>query len=478
MVMDPIPPVQPAAPSTTVITDPEVLAAYREDASSLMGAPDGLVRPTDPQEVAAALAHASGRGIPVTTCGLRSSTTGAGLAPRGWTLSTERMVGLVDLDRRNRTAIVQAGTVLRDFKDAVEAEGLFYPPDPTSERECAVGGTVACDASGARTYRYGATHRWVRGVEVALTDGTVTWMRRPRIDKDAAGYAALRDPVQLFCGSEGTLGVVTKVEVDLLPLPEAYLAGLAFFGDVQQALAFVGAAREQDRRGGGVRPRCLELLDGLALQIMGAQDSGVVMPAAAGAAVFFEEEHAHGAEGPVMEAWWTLLSMASGALPDDTVIASNRAEQEELRRLRHAVPATLNDEGRAFHAAGGRKISTDWAVPFAQLAPFMADCDRWLLEAGIGRVARYGHVGNGHPHYNLIVQDAAEAARAAAVVERMCQQACRLGGTVTAEHGVGKVKTGYLKYRFSPLQLATMKAVKRVFDPTGILAPGNIWAEE
>ncbi len=478
MVVDPVPPVQPAQASTKVITDPEVLAAYREDASSLVGDPEGLVRPTDPQSVAAALLEASTRGIAVTPCGLRTSTTGAGLAPRGWTLSTERMTGLVDLDPTRRTAIVRAGTVLREFKDAVEAEGLFYPPDPTSERECAVGGTVACDASGARTYRYGATHRWVRGVEVALTDGSVRWLRRPEVEKDAAGYAALRDLVRLFCGSEGTLGVVTKVEVDLLPRPEAYTAGLAFFGDVQQALAFVGAARIEDRVGNGVRPRCLELLDGLSLEIMGAQDSRVAIPAQAGAAVFFEEEHAHGADVSVMEAWWALLTKAPGALPDDTVIASNRSEQEELRLLRHAVPATLNDEGRSHRDAGGKKISTDWAVPFQHLATLVAEFDGWLREAGIDRVARYGHVGNGHPHYNLIVKDAEEAARAAGVVDRMCQEACRLGGTVTAEHGVGKVKRDYVRYRFSPLHFAAMKAVKGAFDPAGILAPGNIWEEE
>ena len=490
--MDRVPPVQSATEASPgengppagvfdarqVVTDPEVLAGYSEDASSIIGAPEGLLRPTEPQDVAAALAHAAGEGIPVTPCGLRTSTTGAGLAPRGWTLSTERMTGLIDLDPVRRTAIVGAGTVLREFKDLVEAEGLFYPPDPTSERECAVGGTVACDASGARTYRYGATHRWVRGLEVVFTDGTVRWLRRPEIEKDAAGYAALRDLVRLFCGSEGTLGVITKVEVDLLARPEAFTAGFGFFGDVQQALAFVDAARREDRLRTGVNPRCLELLDGLALQIMAAQDSGVAIPANAGAAIFFEEEHVHGGEMAVMEAWWALLSSSEGALAEDTVVASNRAEQEELRLLRHAVPATLNDEGRSHREAGGKKISTDWAVPFHYLAPLVAEFDGWIAEAGLDRVARYGHVGNGHPHYNLIVKNHDEAARAAEIVDRMCREACRVGGTVTAEHGVGKVKREYAAYRFSPLHFAAMKGIKRAFDPSGILAPGNIWHEE
>jgi FAD/FMN-containing dehydrogenase len=471
MVGDLLSPVQ----SARAVTDPDVLAGYREDASPLVGSPDALVRPDSAEETAATLAEAQARGIAVTPCGLRSSTTGAGLAPRGWCLSTERLVGVEEIDPVRRVAVVQAGTVLRDFKDAVEAQGLFYPPDPTSERECAIGGTVACDASGARSFRYGATHRWLRGLQVALPDGSLRWYRRPTIGKDAAGYAALRDPVGLFCGSEGTLGVVTRVEVDLLPLPEAFSAGLAFFGTMTQALGFVGKARSP---GAEVAPRCLELLDELALQIMAAQGSGIAIPPTAGAAVFFEEEHPAGGEMAVMEAWWALLSGCDGALPDDTVIAADHNQQDVLRRLRHSVPATLNEEGRGVQAAGGRKISTDWAVPFEQLAPFMVTVDGWLRDAGIARVARYGHAGDGHPHYNLIVRDAEEAARAAVVVDRMCREACALGGTITAEHGIGKVKRAYAKYRFAPWQLQAMKAIKSVFDPTGIMAPGNIWDEE
>lgn len=472
--MDPSPPVQSTNPSVDVVTDPDVLDGYREDASSVRGQPEGLVRPGSADEVAAALAEAAARGIAVTPCGLRSSTTGSGLAPRGWSLSTERLVGIEEIDPIARTAIVRAGTVLRDFKDAVAEHGLLYPPDPTSEKECALGGTVACDASGARSFKYGATHRWVRGVEVALADGSVQWFRRPHIGKDACGYAGLRDMTRLFCGSEGTLGVITRVEVDLAPAPEAFTAGLAFFQTVPDALAFVGLARLP----GSLTPRCLELLDATALAIMRDQGSGIAIPENAGAAVFFEEEHAGDADMAVMEAWWGALVAAEGALPDDTVIASDHNQQEALRILRHAVPATLNEEGRAAWDAGGKKVSTDWAVPFPELAGFMERSDRWLAEADLHRVARYGHVGDGHPHYNVIVRDHDEAARAATVVDRMCREAIALGGTISAEHGIGKVKRRYAPYRFSPLQLAAMKGIKAAFDPNGILAPGNIWDEE
>ena len=468
-------PVQSLATDCRLVTDPEVLEGYRRDASSYLGSPEGLLRPADAEEAAWWLGEASRTGVAVTPCGLRSSTTGSGLAARGWTMSCERIQPKVEIDEERQLAVVGAGTVLREFKDQVEARGLFYPPDPTSEGECSVGGTVACDASGARSYRYGATHRWLRGVEVALADGTVHWFRTRLVDKDAAGYAGLRDLVSVFCGSEGTLGFLTRVEVALVPRPEAFLGALAFFTSVEHALSFVASARAEDHTGTGVKPRCLELLDEVCLEIMRNQDSGVVLPSSARACVFFEEEHRAGGEAEVLEGWWSLLERSLGALADDTVVATDRIRQDELRTLRHAVPATLNEEGARFLAAGSKKISTDWAVPFEHLAAFMARADGWLRDAGIERVARFGHVGNGHPHYNLMLRDADEVRRGEQVVMRMCEQACALGGTITAEHGVGKVKRPYVRHRFGALELASMWAIKELLDPSLILAPENLF---
>ena len=475
MVLESADPVHSRVHDCPLVTDPEVLEGYRRDASAYIGSPDGLIRPADAEEAAWWLGEATRQGVAVTPCGLRSSTTGSGLAARGWVMSCERINPPVEVDEDRRIAVVGAGAVLRDFKDELESKGLFYPPDPTSERECTLGGTVACDASGARSYRYGATHRWVRGVEVALLDGSVRWFRRRSVNKDAAGYAGLRDLVSIFCGSEGTLGFLTRVEVDLLDRPEEFLGALAFFTSVEAALSFVAMAREEDRRNEGVRPRCLELLDETCLSIMRDQDSGVVLPAGAQAAVFFEEEHLAGSEGEVVERWWSLLERSPGALADDTVVATDRARQDELRMLRHAVPATLNEEGSGYMAAGGKKISTDWAVPAEHLPAFMKRADSWLREAGIERVARFGHVGNGHPHYNLLLRDAEEVLRAEAVVSRMCREACALGGTITAEHGVGKVKRPYVKHRFGDLELASMYAIKKLLDPSMLLAPENLF---
>ena len=446
-----------------------MLAGYRQDASPIEGDPEGLWRPREPAEVAPILARAQELGVPVTACGQRTSTTGSGLALRGWALSTELLTQL-ELRPRERVAVVGAGVILGALKDSAAEHGLFYPPDPTSERECSVGGTIACDASGARSFRYGPTHRWVRALQVALPDGSLRWLRRPATGKDAAGPAALRDPVRMFCGSEGTLGVVTAAELQLIERPAAVLAGLALFRDVRSALAFVGSARRPDS---ALRPRCLELLDAGCLEIMRTHAEGGSLPGGAGAGVFFEEEH-EGDDDDVMERWWERLSGASGCLAGDTVIATSPASHQRLRDLRHAVPAALNEEGHARQIHGGRKISTDWSVPFDALAPLMTRADAWLREAGLNRAVRYGHVGDGHPHYNIIAADTAEAARAHAVVDRMCREACAVGGTVTAEHGIGKVKLAYARYRFSALDLRLLRAIKAELDPRGVLAPGNL----
>ena len=143
--------------------------------------------------------------------------------------------------------------------------------------------------------------------------------------------------------------------------------------------------------------------------------------------------------------------------------------------LRHAVPASLNEEGSGYMAAGGKKISTDWAVPFDQLASFMRRADGWLQQEGIERVARFGHVGNGHPHYNLMLRDAQEVLQAERVVARMCKEACDLGGTISAEHGVGKVKRPYMGQRFADLEIASMRAIKQLMDPSQLLAPENLF---
>jgi FAD/FMN-containing dehydrogenase len=308
----------------------------------------------------------------------------------------------------------------------------------------------------------------VRALRVALADGSIADLRRTALEKNTVGYALAHDPVDWFVGSEGTLGVVVEVELGLLPLPEQ-VVGLAIpFATERDALRFVVAARESR----AVHPRCLEYFDVLALQIAREADGALDWAVGAEGFVYVEEVPPDGVD-PALDDWLALAE-SHGALVDDVRVYEGEAALREARRVRHAVPAHMNERGAARRATGGRKVSTDWAVPYPFLARAIGHARALASEAGIEQAVTYGHAGNGHPHQNFIAHDANELARIDRVVEATLREVIALGGTVAAEHGIGKLKRKWLPLQMSPLQVRAMSAVKRELDPAGILAPGNV----
>ncbi|MBK8231917.1 MAG: FAD-binding oxidoreductase [Candidatus Eisenbacteria bacterium] len=452
---------------------PEVCAAYAADASGLSCTPDGIGRPHSEAEIQELVRLAGAHGEPLTAQGLRSSTTGASVAERGLALSLEKMTRLVEIDPIRRIARAEPGINLGAFKRSLRAQGLFYPPDPTSENECTLGGTVACNASGSRTYLYGPTRPWVRAIRVVLADGTAHELRRSETSKNATGYFGFQDPIDLWIGSEGTLGVITEVEVRCLPNPPGYFGALAFFSRLDAALGFVLAV-DAERRSGTLAPRCLELFDSTALSLIAPEASVLRIPAGAAAAIYFEQEAEPGSEIDALEAWYAAIETAEG-LADDTIIAQSDAEKSELRRLRHAIPAGMNERGARAKLQGGRKVSTDFAVPLPHLPLLMSDCFRLAEELFGGLTAGYGHVGNGHPHFNLIAENAGELARAQRAARAMTERALALGGTLSAEHGIGKLKRELLSDLYPRWLVDSMRAVKMTLDPKGLFAPGNLF---
>lgn len=469
----------PLAGHPRITTDPEACGAYAADASGLSRRPDAVARPENEEEVAEILRLCSARRIPVTAQGLRSSTTGASVPATGVVLSLERMARLVEIDAERRVAVAEPGIVTAEFKRQVRAAGLFYPVDPTSEEECTLGGTVACNASGSRTYRYGPTRPYVRALSVVLADGSIRQVRRIDADKNSAGFFGLQNPVDLWIGSEGTLGIVTRIEVDLLPPPPGFFGAMAFFPDGPAAIRFVleaDAARREGQATGAasLRPRCLELFDAASLDLIRPEAGGVRIPERAGAAVFFEEEAAPDDAIDAMERWYAAIESGQG-MADDTIIAQTETEQAELRRLRHALPAGMNERGARAVAAGGRKVSTDFAVPLARLPQMMEEAYQIARELFGGFVIAYGHAGNGHPHFNLLAEDPVALGRAREAARQMARRALALGGTLAAEHGVGKIKAGLFRELYPPWLIEAHRAIKQAIDPRGILAPGNLF---
>lgn len=450
------------------VTDPEILEGYNTDALGYRGAPEGLFRPADEAEVRDILAWASAERRAVTPVGLRSSTTGSCVAPSGYLLSLERFQSPPDIRPDTRTAVVQPGLNLAQLKAQLEAHGLFFPPDPTSEPDCCIGGAVATNASGARSLKYGAIRNWVRRLRVLLASGEALELHAAAVDKNAAGYYGFQDPIQFFIGCEGTLGVITEIELRCLPLPADYLSLYAFYPDEAAALAAAAAFRESAP---GVR--CLEYFDGGSLALI-RDEKGAAVPGGAGGMLFIEEEAPAGGVDALLEAWLERLE-GSGALVDDTMVGDTRARKEEMKALRHAIPSTLNERGIRCRGAGGGKVSTDWAVHHTRIAAMFPAVRAICRAHGLDEVYGYGHIGNGHPHFNIVAADADAKARAKAAVHEMCRLVQAAAGTVSAEHGIGKVKKEFLPYCFPPQAIEWMRAFKREMDPALVLAPGNIF---
>ncbi len=453
------------APGARLERDRAVCEGYARDASGLRHVPEGVVRASSADEVVALVRETAADGVAVTPAGAQTSTTGASITAHGVLLSLRAMDRVRDIDVAARTAVVEPGVLLGDLNRSLAGEGLFFAPDPTSDETSTVGGAIACDASGPRTLMYGPTRAHVRALSVVLADGSTLEIRRSAVEKNTVGFAPTQDLVDWFVGSEGTLGVIVAAEIAVLPRP-ARETGLGIpFPGLADALAFVRSARASEQ----VTARCLEYFDTEAFRI--AREGGAW--GTDGQVMIYLEDCSPG-ELPIDE--WLALAERSGARDADVRVFEGDAAIREARRLRHAVPAAMHERAAPFLAGGGRRISTDWAVPLGRVEEALRVADAHAAEAGIGPAVTYGHIGNGHPHQNLVARDPDEVRRMEAVVERTLKAVIAMGGTVAAEHGIGKLKARWLGLQASPVQVALMRAAKHEFDPDGRMAPGNILA--
>jgi len=447
-------------------SDQSVRDAYEADASGLHLVPDLVARPESVDDVIEVVRKAASDRTPITYAGAQTSTTGASITDKGILLSLLSLDRISPPDEKGRTINVEPGALVGEIKRTAAAAGLLFAPDPTSEEESTIGGAIACNASGARTFKYGATRRHVRALKVVMASGELIEFRRPDLEKNTVGYAFAHDPIDWFIGSEGTLGIIVEAELSLLPLPH-HVVGLAvLFRAERDALNFVIAARESPQ----LSARCIEYFDGPAIEIARSVSAGLIPPDATGM-VYVEEEISDDLDSTLVR--WIELIETIG--PDfEPLVFDGEARLREARRIRHSIPATMNERGNSFRNSGGRKVSTDWAVPYRRLPEAIKTARSLVSEAGIDEPVIYGHAGNGHPHQNFVARDARELAGIEAVVEETLRRVLALGGTVAAEHGIGKIKRKWLPLQMNALQISMMTAVKSELDPLGLLAPGNI----
>ena len=528
-------------------TAPEEIQNYLTDASNMPGGhADKLFLPESADEIAEILHDANTQGIPVTIAGARTGTVGGAVPFGGYVISLERMNRIKSIDREKMTAVVEPGVILGDFQRAVEAEGLFYPPDPT-EWSCQIGGTVATNASGARSFKYGATREFVRRLEIVLANADRLTISRgesvsaggepvelttesgakivvspptytsPDVRKNVSGFYNSRplDAIDLFIGSEGTLGVITEIELSVLKKPEGSFSGIVFFEDGSDLLGFVDevraisfasrgdlgfkrinagsaglitpsaeAAATPPKQGGELLAAIanrksqienqldatlLEYFDDRALRFISERFPET--PSGMAGAIFFEQETTEENEDALFEQWNGLLEKHNADL-DRSWFTTNDQDREKMREFRHALPVSVN-EFIAKHKQ--RKVGTDMAVPDATFPGFLKFYKDTLNASGIDYVI-FGHIGDCHLHANLLPRNDEEAARARHIYGRCIAQAVMLGGCVSAEHGIGKLKAKYLNVMMGERYLNEMMEVKRALDPNGILGRGNMIA--
>ena len=490
-------------------SDQDEIQSFLSDASYMRdGHADRVVLPENIDEVAEVLAKADRDRIPVTVSGAGTGTVGGRVAFGGIVLATDRLnrIKSIDADGQPPLAIAEAGIVLGDFQQAVGQKGLIYPPDPT-ERGCFLGGTVATNASGSRTFKYGPTRKYVAGLKVVLASGEKLQLRRgeqhaddghlnlslpsgrviktklpsyklPMTRKNATGYyvSPEMDVIDLFIGSEGTLGVIVEVEVTLLARPQGLLSGVVFFENEANVLEFVSSARTislANRATGnsqGLDARALEFFDSESLGFLRAKYPNV--PERAAGAIFFEQETSSQTEDSMLAEWMDLLEKHKAMA--DSWFATNEQDQTKLREFRHQLPVLMNEW---FAKYKQKKVSTDMAVPDEAFAGMFRMYQETLRSSGL-RYTIFGHIGDNHVHVNILPRDDEEGARARELYVQFLKHAAAVGGTLSAEHGVGKLKRDYLRLFYTDEQLRQMAALKKAFDPNGILGRGNIFSED
>ena len=393
-------------------------------------------------------------GVPVTPCGARSGKSGGSLPLEGGiALSLERMDQIKSISVEDLVAVVQPGVITGEFMKAVEAKGLFYPPDPNSLAFCTLGGNIAENAGGPRALKYGVTREYVLGLEWVLPNGEILRVGRQTI-KGVAGY----DLVGLFVGSEGTLGVATEITLQLLPLPKRVQTTLVLFRSVLDAANAVSATLA-----GGILPRCLELLDEVCIRAVNGQ--GFHFGEEVGAAILAE------VDGNVEEALFSELSAfgsiceAHGAV--ETLVAQDEQQRGKLWSIRRELSNSLR-------RLKSDKVSEDVAVPRSRIPEAVQQFKKIGEELGL-TIATYGHAGDGNLHANILFDGARERFTVEQAVERILRYTVSVGGTITGEHGIGIAKREYLRLEQPEPLIQLQRSIKRFFDPSGVLNPGKIF---
>lgn len=487
-------------------TNPDEFENFIVDASNFKGNCDAVYFPENVEEIISIVREANANKTKVTISGNRTGLTGACIPRNGIVIATDKLNKILEINPWEFYALIEPAVLLSDFQKELKQQNLFYPPDPT-ETNCYIGGTVATNASGAKTFKYGPTRDYVIGLQIVLPDGEVLELERgkqkavgydlslttqsgknislqipdyafPAV-KNASGYFVKKDmdAIDLFIGSEGTLGIITKIKLKLLPQPEDTISCVLFFEDETSALNFLEEAREtsyQNRKGNvnnNINALALEFFDERALKFL-AKDFSAIQENAQ-AAIWFEQESTSNTFDSILEAWNDLMQKHN--VNEETAwFAFSNADKEKIKDFRHAISWKVNE----YVARNNfRKLGTDVAVPDKAFREFYFTLQNWAKQSNIDFVA-YGHFGNSHIHLNFLPKNDEEFNEGKKLYKQICEEAVRLSGTISAEHGIGKAKRDYLLMMYGESNIRKMATLKKSLDPNLVLGIGNIFSKE
>ncbi|MCL2144345.1 MAG: FAD-binding oxidoreductase [Endomicrobia bacterium] len=486
--------------------DSDVIQNYFEDNSGVAGAyADFAAVAENEEDVASFLPDMAAKKIPVTAAGALTGNTASGLAFGGAVLSLEKLNkigGIKKIDEKTAEITVQAGARIQDIKDKVCGEGWMYPPDPT-EKNATIGGNIATNASGGRGFKFGVTRDYVKAVKIIFTDGSQCRIKRgeyfaddkgeivfntdkgvkhiilpkynlPKI-KNAAGYYNYHnaDLTDIFIGSDGTLGITVEAVLKLIPHFKEAFGGIIFFDDRARAYEFVKKVKETASRGGKdpISPMSLEYFDKNALLLIRRDYPSIAENAEAG--IMFEQDIYENNSDILTEKWINMME-ESGIDTENVWFASNLKELEAFRSFRHRIPERVNERVKKNKIP---KVGTDFAVPEGKLAEIVDFCDKEFEKAGLFNLT-FGHIGENHLHANIIASNEEEYKKTREMYARIAQKAVDLGGTVSAEHGIGKIKHVFLEKMVGEEGFKEMAKFKKSLDATAILGRGNIFPEK
>ncbi|MCS6790325.1 MAG: FAD-binding protein [Bacteroidia bacterium] len=448
---------------TCVDTTLETRERYSHDwTEDLRFLPDAVAIPQSEKELQSVLSHAYSRDIPIVPAGGRTGLSGGMLPVKsGWVVSLEKLNRILHLDTDNLIAVVEAGVITQHLQEAAEAVGLFYPPDPSSRGSCTIGGNIAHNAGGVRAVKYGTTRNYVLGLSGFLPDGRPLRTGSYTL-KNSTGY----NLTQLLVGSEGTLAVISQAVLRLLPRPLYVHTLLLGFPDAVSAVAAVSAILRK-----GILPAAVEFMEREAVLFGEAYLGEVLYPGARdfGGLLLIEVD---GNFPEALEAECAIIEetgWAHGATR--SWYAQTAGERERLWRLRRCL-------GIAVKSSGPYK-EEDTVVPRTVLPELLAYVKQLGEEYGFRSVC-YGHVGDGNLHINILREGLSERSwreEVPAAVEKLFRFVIARGGALSGEHGIGWVQRRYMPLQFQPHELELMRALKRTFDPKGLLNPQKIFPD-